>query len=97
MQKKHKLLLLSLLFDGIGMLSFVVPGIGELSDVVWAPIGAILMLKMYPGTAGKIGSIIEFIEEIGIFGTDILPTFTLLWFYEFYIKKGRINSTFIKF
>ena len=93
MQKKYKLLLLSLLFDGIGMLSFVVPGIGEFSDVVWAPIGAFLILKMYPGTAGKIGSVIEFIEEIGIFGTDLLPTFTLLWLYEYQIKKSRINST----
>lgn len=34
MDKKYKLLLLSILFDGIGMLSFIIPFIGEFADVV---------------------------------------------------------------
>jgi len=87
MNKKYKKLLLSLFYDGIGMLSFVIPGLGEFMDIVWAPLSAYLILKMYKGTLGKIGGFISFGEEAGFFGTDILPTFTLAWLYENFIQK----------
>ena len=87
MKKKYKLLLLSILFDGIGMLSFVIPLVGEFSDVIWAPLSAFLIYKMYQGVEGKIGSVVSFVEEAGIFGTDFLPTFTLTWVYKYVIKK----------
>lgn len=87
MKKKYKLLLLSILFDAVGMLSFAIPFIGEFSDVVWAPLSAFLIFKMYKGTEGKVASIVSFIEEAGIFGTDFLPTFTLTWVYTYFIKK----------
>jgi len=67
MQKKYKLLLLGLLFDGIGMLSFVIPIVGEFSDIVWAPASAFLIYKMYKGAEGKIGGLVSFVEEIGVF------------------------------
>mgnify|MGYP000433048753 CR=1 FL=1 len=89
MRKKYKLLLLGILFDGIGMLSFVVPFVGEFSDIVWAPVSAFLIYKMYKGTAGKVGGVVTFIEEAGVFGTDFLPTFTLTWIYCYLIKKGK--------
>ncbi len=89
MSKKYKLLLLSLLFDGIGMLSFTIPLVGEFTDVIWAPVSAFLIFKMYQGIAGKIGSLVAFIEEIGVFGTDFLPTFTLMWFYKYVIRKEK--------
>lgn len=71
------------------MLSFVVPLVGEFSDVIWAPLSAFLIYKMYQGIEGKVGSIVSFIEEAGIFGTDFLPTFTLTWIYKYVIKKGK--------
>lgn len=89
MQKKYKLLVLSVLFDAIGMLSFVVPFIGETFDVLWAPVSAFLIYKMFKGAEGKVGSIISFMEEAGIFGTDFLPTFTLTWIYKFILKKDK--------
>ena len=89
MNKKHTLLLLSILFDGIGMLSFVIPMVGEFSDVIWAPLSAFLIYKMYKGVEGKVGSLVTFIEEIGVFGTDFLPTFTLTWIYKYIIKKDK--------
>ena len=89
MRKKYKLLLLGILFDGIGMLSFVVPFVGEFSDIVWAPVSAFLIYKMYQGVEGKIGSLVSFVEEAGIFGTDFLPTFTLTWIYKYVIKKEK--------
>jgi hypothetical protein len=87
MNKKYQLLLLSIFFDGLGMLSFAIPFIGEFSDVIWAPLSAFLIYKMYGGTLGKGVGIISFVEEVGIFGTDFLPTFTLTWIYKYLIKK----------
>ena len=89
MSKKYQLLLLSILFDGIGMLSFVIPGIGEFSDVIWAPVSVYFIYKMFKGTAGKIAGVVSFLEEIGIFGTDFLPTFALTWVYKYLIGKEK--------
>ncbi len=91
MKNKYVLLFLSILFDGIGMLSFMVPVIGESFDVIWAPIATLLIYKMYPGTEGKIAGVITFIEE-AMPGLDIIPTFTLTWIYKFLIKKNRRKS-----
>jgi uncharacterized membrane protein len=41
-----------------------VPLFGEFSDVIWAPMAAYLMTRMYKGTAGKVGGSGNFIEEI---------------------------------
>jgi len=82
---KQRNLYLGLLFDGIGMLSFGIPLIGEFGDIVWAPIAGWLITKMYRGTAGKVAGVISFLEE-AIPWTDFLPTFTLMWFYTYYIK-----------
>lgn len=83
---KKKNLFLGVLFDAVGMLSFTVPLIGEFSDVIWAPVAAYLMTRMYKGTAGKVGGVITFIEEIVPF-TDFIPSFTLMWFYNYVVKK----------
>lgn len=87
-EKKYTLLLLGFVFDIIGMLSFLVPGIGEFSDVIWAPISSLLIYKMYKGVVGKTAGVISFFEEI-VPGLDIIPTFTLTWIYKFLIKKGK--------
>jgi hypothetical protein len=87
MESKYKKLLLSILYDAIGMLSFAVPGLGEFIDILWAPLSAYLILKMYKGTFGKVASLISFGEEAGFFGTDVIPTFTLAWLYENFIQK----------
>lgn len=84
--KKYKLLLLGLLFDGIGMISFMIPGIGEFADLIWAPIAGWLMTRMYKGNPGKIAGLVAFIEEI-VPGLDVIPSFTLMWLYT-YIFKG---------
>lgn len=81
-------LALGLLFDAIGMLSFTIPGIGEFGDVIWAPIAAYLMTKMYKGRVGKVASVLTFLEEIIPF-TDIIPSFTLTWIYTYYFQKRK--------
>jgi len=87
--KKIRYLLLGLLFDLLGLVSFVVPGIGEFSDIIWAPLAGWLMTRMYRGNLGKAAGLVTFVEEI-LPGLDVLPTFTLMWLYTFLIKKhGR--------
>lgn len=81
-------LLLGLLFDAIGMMSFSIPFLGEFSDVVWAPIAGFLMSWMYKGTIGKIAGVFTFLEEI-IPLTDVIPSFTLTWIYTYWIKKSE--------
>ena len=83
---KNRDLILGLLFDGIGMLSFSVPFLGDFSDVVWAPIAGFLMTWMYKGKIGKIAGIFTFLEEIIPF-TDVIPSFTLTWIYTYWINK----------
>ncbi|MWB94726.1 hypothetical protein GON26_10150 [Flavobacterium sp. GA093] len=81
-------LLLGLLFDAIGMLTFTIPGIGEFGDIIWAPIAAFLMSRMYKGRVGKVASVLTFIEEIIPF-TDIIPSFTITWIYTYFFQKGK--------
>ncbi len=79
---KYKKLVLCILLDAVGYLSFIIPGIGEFSDVIWAPISAYLMTKLYKGKTGKIAAAIAFIEE-AMPGLDVIPTFTLMWLYSY--------------
>lgn len=84
---KTSKLILSLLFDGIGMLSYVLPFFAEVTDLVWAPISGILLMTMYRGTIGKLAGFFGFIEELVPF-IDFVPTFTITWFYTYVIKGG---------
>ncbi|MEZ4837686.1 hypothetical protein [Flavobacterium sp.] len=83
---KTRDLLLSILFDGIGMLSYLVPFLGTISDVIWAPIAGLLLMRMYKGTVGTVGGFIVFVEEL-LPGIDFIPTFTITWIYTYLIKK----------
>ncbi len=84
---KQRDLVLGLLFDAIGMLSFTIPGIGEFGDVIWAPVAGYLMARMYKGTSGKVAGIFTFLEELLPF-TDVVPSFTLMWIYT-YVINGK--------
>lgn len=79
---KYKKLAFSIIFDAIGYTSFIIPGLGEITDVIWAPISAYLMTKLYKGNKGKIAAAVSFIEEV-MPGLDVIPTFTLMWLYTY--------------
>lgn len=83
---KMQKLVLSILFDLMGMATFLVPVFGETFDVIWAPIAGLLLNRMYKGTVGKVGGVIVFVEEL-MPGLDIIPTFTLTWIYTYYFQK----------
>ena len=79
--KKHQKLILSLLFDALGYVSFIFPPF----DFVWAPLSAYFMTKLYKGKEGKIAAVITFIEEALPF-FDVIPTFSLMWIYTYVFK-----------
>ncbi|MBC7524015.1 MAG: hypothetical protein H7239_06215 [Flavobacterium sp.] len=83
---KQRNLYLGILFDLLGMASYLIPFIGEFEDVIWALLAGFSLSYMYKGTIGKVGGIIEFLEEILPF-SDFIPTFTLTWIYTYVIKK----------
>ena len=85
---KYKKLGIGIGLDAIGYLSFGFP----LFDVVWAPLSAYLMTKMYKGKKGKIAAGITFVEEALPF-LDIVPTFTIMWFYTYVIDKKNVETT----
>lgn len=84
---KYKKLGLSILFDAIGFITVI--------DLIWAPLSGYLMSKMYEGKKGKVAGIISFIEEI-IPGLDIIPTFTIMWFYTYVFSKAEQTEIIIE-
>lgn len=86
--KKYQILFLGLLFDALGFVSFIIPGVGEFSDIIWAPVSGWLMTKLYKGKEGRIAGVITFVEE-ALPGFDIIPSFTLMWIYTYVIKKEK--------
>lgn len=86
-ENKYQKLALSLLFDAIGYVSYIIPGLAEFTDIIWAPAAAYLMSKMYKGNQGKIAAAIVFVEE-ALPGLDAIPTFTLMWLYT-YVFVGK--------
>jgi hypothetical protein len=91
--KKYQKLLLSILLDGVGMLSFAVPFIGDFSDVIWAPVAGWLMTRLYKGKIGQAAGIITFVEEL-MPGLDVIPTFTITWIYTYLLsgKKKKLQK-----
>ncbi|MFL1012262.1 hypothetical protein [Flavisericum labens] len=83
---KYKKLIIGIVLDALGYVSFFIPGVGEFSDIVWAPVSGWLMTKLYKGKPGKIAGVVAFVEE-ALPGLDVIPTFTLMWLYTYVFKK----------
>ncbi|MFD2550945.1 hypothetical protein ACFSQP_03855 [Bizionia sediminis] len=79
---KSKKLALGLVFDAMGYLSYIFPPF----DFIWAPLSAYLMSKMYAGRRGKIAAAVTFVEE-ALPLVDIIPTFSIMWFYTYYLSS----------
>lgn len=94
-ENKTKKLALSILFDAIGMLSYIFPPFTEIIDIAWAPLAGWLMTKMYEGKVGKAAGFFTLIEE-GFPGLDFIPTFTLMWIYTYVVKKEKVQGDVIE-
>jgi len=67
--------------DMIGYATYAIPVLGELGDLVWAPISAFIFFKAFGGWKGAFGGMINFVEEI-LPGLDFIPTFTIVWIWQ---------------
>ncbi|PHS06679.1 MAG: hypothetical protein COA88_10080 [Kordia sp.] len=90
-KEKYKKLALGILFDALGYVSFIFPPF----DIVWAPLSAYLMTRLYKGRKGKIAAIVTFIEE-ALPVLDVVPTFTLMWIYTFVFDKKNVKGDIIE-
>lgn len=87
-QTKRSKFIAGIIFDLIGMASYLIPGLGELTDVIWAPISGYLMTRLYPGKTGVFAGAFTTIEELTP-GLDIIPSFTIMWLYTYIIKGEK--------
>ena len=89
-------LLLSLALDSIGSASYMLPVVGEVLDVVYAPIQTVTIMAMYDYVSGWL-QYLSFVEEI-LFWTDVVPSATIGWLLEYvpilYSKNDK-DGTFI--
>jgi len=83
---RDKTFIKGLAYDLAGMATVAIPLVGPFLDLIWAPYAAKKMREMYPGKKGKLASVLVFVEEI-LPGTDIIPTFTLMYLYTYVWKK----------
>ena len=93
--RKYAKLALAIALDLIGMTTFLVPGLGELGDVVWAPIASIAGFIMFGGFTGAAGAAVTFTEEF-LPGTDWIPSLTLTWLVKYGMMDRRSFSTFVR-
>ncbi|CAM9408291.1 unnamed protein product [Chrysoparadoxa australica] len=70
-------LVASALIDMIGCSSYLVPLLGEVGDVAWAPLSAMMINTMYADSS-PYAAYIGLLEELLPF-TDIIPTASLAW------------------
>lgn len=89
--RKKMLLVICVLMDLGGMLTYLVPGIAEIFDVAWAPFSSFVFYLLFRGSLGAAGSAINFIEEITP-GLDFIPTFTIAWVYKYVVNAKKANT-----
>jgi len=89
--KKQPSLIFCILMDIIGYASYAIPGLGEFSDILWAPLSSIIFMATFGGWKGALGGVGNFIEEI-LPGTDFIPSFTIMWFIQNMQKKNNVEA-----
>jgi hypothetical protein len=73
-------LLLAFLIDFIGVATFFVPFVGEVVDLMWAPVSGWLIKTVFDDALfAKIGVLEELLP-----GTDVVPTATLAWLRQYW-------------
>lgn len=80
-------LAISMVLDGIGMMTYLLMGFGEAADIVWAPISGLACLLLYGGGLGFFGGVFATGEELMPL-TDIIPSLTIIWFIKYGLLGG---------
>jgi hypothetical protein len=74
-------LAVSLLIDAVGSASYLIPVVGEVLDIAWAPLQTILIMALYDTVSPNL-KYVSFVEEI-LPLTDVVPSATIGWVTEF--------------
>jgi hypothetical protein len=72
--------------DLIGYATYAIPVLGEVGDLFWAPVSAIIFFFVFGGWKGAVGGIFNFVEELSP-GLDFIPSFTLMWIWRNFSKS----------
>ena len=88
-EKEMPSLFACLLMDFLGYATYGIPFIGEFLDILWAPISAIIFMKMFGFRKGFFGGMFSFVEEL-LPGFDFIPTFTISWFIQYFRRTKNI-------
>ncbi len=91
MNKQQPSLAFCIIMDVLGFMTYAIPGLGELGDIVFAPISAIVFYFMFGSWKG---ALFNFTEEI-LPGTDFIPTFTIMLIWKYFSSK-KTNETGIR-
>lgn len=94
MNKRPPSLFVCILMDVLGYATYAIPFFGEIGDVLWAPISAVVYFMMFGGWKGALGGAFSFVEEILPF-TDFIPTFTISWLLRYGRNRTEGNQRYI--
>ena len=86
MNRKQPSLIFCILMDIVGFATYSVPLLGEVGDLLWAPISAMIFFATFGSWKGALGGVFNFVEEL-LPGTDFIPSFTIMWFIQSMQKK----------
>ena len=84
--KRQPSLIFCIVMDVIGYATYAIPFLGELGDVLWAPISSMIFMASFGGWKGALGGVGNFLEEL-LPGTDFIPSFTIMWFIQNIMQK----------
>lgn len=89
--KKQPSLIFCILMDLVGYATYALPVLGEIGDVIWAPLSSLIFMATFGGVKGVLGGFGNFLEEI-LPGTDFIPSFTIMWFMQNMQKKNDTTA-----
>ena len=87
MNKQQPSLIFCILMDLVGYATYAIPLLGEIGDIIWAPISSLIFMSTFGGWKGVLGGFGIFIEEL-LPGNDLIPSFTIMWFIQNMQKKN---------
>jgi len=81
-------LVLSVMIDVAGDASFLIPGVGELEDIVWGPLAALLLKSLY---GSNVIALITLTKELLPF-TDFIPTATFAFVISTFFSETLLGK-----
>lgn len=78
MNRRQPSLVFCIIMDILGYATYAIPFLGEIADIIWAPLSSLIFFFTFGGWKGALGGVGNFIEEL-LPGTDFIPSFTIMW------------------